>query len=780
MTTLDQAIAQMQASGMPDFPPGGPRVNTSRIVRYGPKNKAWYRLHALQGRNGQTYIAGAYGMWGALDPTKIEPGWHSIDEAERERLRREQEAIEARERAKRERLAKAAALRGRQQYRHALDIGPCPYLERKGVKLQKPLKVTEDGTLIVPVWRYAGETREALGVQKIGPDGVKKFDKGMHQQGGACLLGGVKPNAPVYIAEGVATALSIREAMDLVVPVYVALNAGNLLPVAQMVKARHPECPIVICADDDWKTVCDRHQREGRETPMAIDAADRPDWCMCLPGEVYARRAAEQVGARIVMPRFGDERGDKDTDFNDMHAREGLPAVRAQVLGAHPAPAAAPPASREKKRKPPTPPDASRFARALKDWTLIRGTETVFDASVWSIVKVSHLKLAEGEGFVKWWLENDERRTVWRDDVVFEPGGAPAHQLNLFRGMPMLADAAKSCQRVLDLLQYLCGEEGQDQAPVTEWVLRWCALPLQRPGAKMRTSIVMHGADEGTGKNMFWSVVRAIYGSYGGIVTQSELESQFTGWASQKLMLIANEVVSRAELRHQAGRLKNFITEPELWINEKHLPIRQESNHINFVFLSNETLPQILGHKDRRYCVVHTPAAKPREFYNDVGAEIDAGAVAGLYAYLLSVDLTGFDEFAPPPMTDAKRQLIDLSKNSAQLFVDEWRGNALPHPYGPCATRDLHVAYMRWCRLTNERVVFSEKRFIGEVCHYLNVAEKQKRRMRVPRPGMADPQPTMVLVMGEPKAGLQEPQWVSASVSEFSDSLRAGELEGHA
>ena len=30
------------------------------------------------------------------------------------------------------------------------------------------------------------------------------------------------------------------------------------------------------------------------------------------------------------------------------------------------------------------------------------------------------------------------------------------------------------------------------------WVLRWLAYPLQHPGAKMRTAMVVHG-DEGSG-----------------------------------------------------------------------------------------------------------------------------------------------------------------------------------------------------------------------------------------------------------------------------------------
>ena len=757
MTTLDQAVAQMRANGMPDFPSGGPRVNTAGIIRYGPKKKAWYRLHELQGRNGKSFIAGAYGMWGVLEATKIESDWSGMDEAERARINAQQVALEKREREKRERMANFAALRARRDYRHALDVAPCPYLERKGVEREARLKFFPDGTLLVPAVRYDQDPAPLVGLQKIAPDGEKRFTKGMAKQGAAFRLGArPKDGDTVLIAEGVATGLSVRAAIEKAHPLFVAFDAGNLEPVAKILRQQLPNSPIVFCADDDWKT-------EGN------------------PGLMYAGRAAVTVGnAQVLHPIFPGDRAEKATDWNDLHACAGIAVVAEQLRkGLSENGAASPPprgARRVEKKKPPA--DSSKFQWALQQWTLIGGTDTVFDASRWAIVKISHLKIEHGEGFVKWWLNADDRRTVWRDDLVFEPAGVQAHQLNLFRGMPLQPDGAKPYQRLLELLQYLCGEEGQDQAPLTEWVLKWIALPLQRPGAKMRTAVVMHGADEGTGKNMFWGVVRDIYGTYAGIVTQSELESQFNGWASQKLFLVANEVVSRLELRHQTGRLKNLITEPEILINEKMLPLRQEANHINFVFLSNETQPMILGHKDRRYCVIRTPAQRPEAFYRAVAAELKAGGMAGFYAYLMSVDLTDFDEFTTPPMTDAKEKLIELGMNSAQLFAEDWRRGDVDHPWCAARTQDVYRAYRRWCTRTGERLPMTLTRFSGELNGYAGL-KKSRERVPVGRNGLANGQ---VMVFGM-KLG-EESEFFSMDLAKqvrtFADSLRAEDEEGHA
>jgi putative DNA primase/helicase len=88
-------------------------------------------------------------------------------------------------------------------------------------------------------------------------------------------------------------------------------------------------------------------------------------------------------------------------------------------------------------------------------------------------------------------------------------------------------------------------------------VLKWCAYQVQHVGAKMKTAIVMHGP-EGTGKNLFWGAMQDIFGRYAALITQAELEDKHNTWLSAKLFLIANEVVTRAEMSHHVGRLKNL------------------------------------------------------------------------------------------------------------------------------------------------------------------------------------------------------------------------------
>lgn len=362
--SLARAVDQMIGAGMPPLPPGHPRAE-GRIVRYGPKKRAWYVLREFTGKNGRAYVAGAFGLWGQIESQAIEPDWTQTDPAERARLDAERRKLEAQEREKRERLAAFAANRARSQYGSALDRAPCPYLDAKRVPAERPLRFVNDGTLVVPAYRYDENPPRLVTVQKIAPDGSKRFNKNAAKLGAACLLGQVKAGRPVAIAEGVATALSVRLALSREVPVFIAFDAGNLEPVARIVRAKYPDSPVLLCADDDWKTVCPRHQADGRTEPDI--SPDRPDWCRCNPGVTYADEAARACGPSLVtFPRFpdGQPRPDKATDWNDLHAIAGSDAVRDQLAAAlatlaegKGATSTAGSGGRKKKAPPPDPPD---------------------------------------------------------------------------------------------------------------------------------------------------------------------------------------------------------------------------------------------------------------------------------------------------------------------------------------------------------------------------------------------------------------------------------------
>lgn len=251
---------------------------------------------------------------------KFEPGERPSG-AELARRRAERQARAEAEAKARAELAANAEQRALADWRAALREGQSAYAMRKGI--DKPescryLPREQGGGLVLPMLRYDLPRDQSLkGVQTIRDDGTKKFTYGMQKPGTACRLGLPVVGQPVFVCEGYATGMSIRMALERRFPVFVAWDAYNLPVVVESIFGMLPACPIVICADDDWRTTI-----KGIANNV---------------GRIQAQVAMDGVmdaGARLVVrsyPIFASQRGDKDTDFNDLHRLEGLEQVRAQL-----------------------------------------------------------------------------------------------------------------------------------------------------------------------------------------------------------------------------------------------------------------------------------------------------------------------------------------------------------------------------------------------------------------------------------------------------------------
>lgn len=383
-----------------------------------------------------------------------------------------------------------------------------------------------------------------------------------------------------------------------------------------------------------------------------------------------------------------------------------------------------------KPKKPDKTIDWGLYNAVLENFALIYGTDTVWDGGQRMIMKLANMAHAHGSDIVKMWKGSPMRRTVLPVDVVFDPTNQadPVRCINLFDGIAM--DPAKGdVAPMLELVRYLTSRasENTDECDeILHWLLQWLAYPLQNVGAKMRTAIVMHG-DEGAGKNFLFDIIALIYGKYGCLVGQDELEDKFNDWRSCKLFVVGDEVSSRQELVHNKNRLKALITSPSVQINPKNLPRREESNHMNVVFLSNEITPLALDNSDRRYLVIYTPRAKDFAFYRELGKWRDSGGVEAFYDYLLAYPLDGFDPYAPAPQTAAKRDLIDINRKSPELFWLAWSQGEIDLPYWPCATTQAYRGYIKWCQRTGDRFPFKQNMFTRTV---LRISESEGRLIR--------------------------------------------------
>jgi len=744
------------------------------------------------------WIVGSYGIWQGTNNNvqKVEIGKQELSTEQRDAVRRrmaeDKRNSELAEKADQER----AAERARKAWGRYSEQGECEYLTRKGV-LGHGVRYSPGAAMIIPVLDVAGQIHGLQVIRGKQTGERKKLDKefwpaGLAKKGHFHQIGVIGPI--VLVAEGYATGASLYEATGL--PVVIAFDAGNIIHVVRNLRARHKRSQFLICADDDETQKC--QQQECRKPVWPADGPNCPHCGQphkaANAGITAASAAAMEVGGAWIAPRFTDaaarkagwmEKGTKLNDFNDLQLLEGLHVVRNQIevrlselnWRASPKRAATATGGQGGRENNPLRPMDS-VEELLDRFALVYGQgSTVFDHQEHMLLPLSDMRDACLKREIhRAWAEHPDRQIVRVKEVGFDPACTdPEIRCNLWSGWPTTPKAGK-CQALLDLLLYMCGEQ------MYKWVLSWLAYPIQHPGAKMKTTVVIHGP-QGTGKNMFFECIMAIYGRYGRVIDQSAIEDKFNDWASRKLFLIADEVVARSDLYHIKNKLKAFITGDWIRINPKNMAAYDERNHVNMVFLSNEAMPVVLEEDDRRHAVIWTPEKLDADFYQEVKYEIDNGGVEALHDYLLHLDLGKFSEATLPPMNDAKRELIDLGMDSPSRFVlafergdvEGFPAKAAPAVLTPCLSQDFFDLYCEWSKRQGVRAL-SQPRFMNAV--------NRKHRGLVLRKrisGGGNQVRILYLPDGlELPAGKNEGDWLADRVEIFKDALKAYRQAGYA
>lgn len=347
----------------------------------------------------------------------------------------------------------------------------------------------------------------------------------------------------------------------------------------------------------------------------------------------------------------------------------------------------------------------------LRRFSLIYGANGVaFDHQERVLVKLSDVRDAcLNKNFVRDWQADARRRIVRLQEVGFDPTESDSTiKCNMWAGWPTVPRQG-NCEKLLEILYYMSAREDNCNE-VYKWMLRWLAYPIQHPGAKLKTAMIIHGP-QGGGKNLFFEVVRDIYGEYGSTIGQDALEDKHNDWAGKKMFLIADEVIARQEMHHIKNKLKGMVTSDRLRINPKHVTAHEETNHVNIVFLSNEAMPLVLEKDDRRHLVVWMPPSMPDGYYSGALEEIRNGGVAALHHYLLNVDLGDFHPGSRPPMTEAKETLIQSGRDSADAFMDEWIAGDLDVPKVPAPIDSVYRLYKRWAERNGYRYIHTKDQF---------------------------------------------------------------------
>lgn len=264
------------------------------------------------------------------------------------------------------------------------------------------------------------------------------------------------------------------------------------------------------------------------------------------------------------------------------------------------------------------------------------------------------------------------------DRITYSPG-----QPQFCKERSFDSDAVLDCLNVYTPSD-IAPQEGGDVSPFLDLVddvfdkdpgavhhfLSFFSYAIQNPGARINHALVIQG-EQGIGKDSLLLAIERVMGKHNcAQVTLQHVESQFNDWLFGRQLITFQEMLATGR-RGIYNKLKTYITDPIHTINIKHTKLQRIPNRSVYVFLTNYQHALSLDRGDRRMWVWYS-GAKPKtpgyyQRYYDWMA--DDRNIAALYHWFLQYDCSKFKPGAPPPITDAKRKLIEASASEIEQFL---------------------------------------------------------------------------------------------------------------
>jgi hypothetical protein len=262
------------------------------------------------------------------------------------------------------------------------------------------------------------------------------------------------------------------------------------------------------------------------------------------------------------------------------------------------------------------------------------------------------------------WVEWEHRAEV--EKIIYEPGKPREHNgcWNVWPGwgcQPKRGEMGP-WHALMDFLF-------KDQHKIREWFEKWCAYPLQHPGTKMYSAVLLWSREKRMGKGLAMYSLMKIYGHNAIEINNKTIKGDFNTWAKNRQFVYADEIRG-AEAKIDADWLKNIITSPTVTINEKFVPQYVTDNHMNHTFTSNHPDALFLEENDQRY-MVHETRGLPaeRSFYEKIHNWLHGSGPSHLFHYLSDLNLRGFNPREHAPNTEGKRAMMRLGMSDAAYWV---------------------------------------------------------------------------------------------------------------
>ena len=283
--------------------------------------------------------------------------------------------------------------------------------------------------------------------------------------------------------------------------------------------------------------------------------------------------------------------------------------------------------------------------------------------------EVTYKAVSAATAWLKWPLRQEAARLTYAPGKpqLFED--AQGCEFNTWPGWGC-EPAAGDVTPFLELLDHIFtgAEPG-----AKEWFLRWCAYPLQHPGTKLFSSVLLYGIRHGTGKSLLGYTLGRVYGENFTELSQGDLHASFNEWAAGCQLVLGDDVAG-SNKREDNDLLKKFITQKKIRVNMKFMQTYTIPDTINYFFTANHPDAFFMEDDDRRSFIHEvTVGPMPEEFYVNYDLWLATEGGPAVFDYLLHLDLGDFNPAAKAFGTAAKDRMIDDTKSDLGAWVARLR-----------------------------------------------------------------------------------------------------------
>src|SRR5210317_79242 len=305
--------------------------------------------------------------------------------------------------------------------------------------------------------------------------------------------------------------------------------------------------------------------------------------------------------------------------------------------------------------------------------------------------------------------------------IVFKPNnvGIKRNELNTWAGFKAQEVNDVDMDLVNVFINHIRTVWANNNEEHFKYLMSWIAQVIKHPEKKTDVAILLQGG-QGSGKTLPCDILLEwVFGSNIAMSSSGlgSLTQRFNGNTMSKIFCKVDElsVVDVNTFNACFDKMKSLITDRHLQIEKKGMEHIMIDNHINFIMTTNHRHTVKIEGDDRRYACfeVSDKYKQDTDYFADFMDTLDNDEAGNdIYSYFKNYPEDEMVNLRKIPMTEIKKEMLDLSKSSVQRFVecmnDELDAACLYDMIGKDGEKaisclNFYEHYKGWCSSNGEK-----------------------------------------------------------------------------